>query len=241
MRIKKKYVLKESLLLEGILLDDLKQFTPRERKILKSLYKKYYKPNDPDFSWWRLNANHIQTELHEDWQLPFNVAYKMTKVFVLHGDELFTDNRINTNYSSSEILMLYMDDFMDNYRKSLDEDLIVGGDWILDVDGKKGLYTPHFWSSYRGFILYLAQDVNTVMVRGTFDFESDKENPTIKITYRLGSDDNEYNKWNGVLLDNAIIDLPDEVTKQSMQDWIDDFVKNHIEVLIKDFKFPQIN
>ena len=52
---KKKHVIKESLIIEGLLIDDISNFSNKEKKILKSLYKKYYKPNDPSFRWWRLS------------------------------------------------------------------------------------------------------------------------------------------------------------------------------------------
>ena len=244
---KKKHIIKESLIIEGYLLDVLNNFTSKEKKILHSLYKKYYKPDDTEFRWWKLKTFDLIEELYKKWQLPYNVAYKMAKVFVLHGDALFKDNIIASGPSKSEMLRMYSDRFFESYKKNLPEDVLPTS-WNLSVGDTVAPYEVRFWPGYKGITLYMAIESDyidglsreerwdshgkVVMVKINFDFEVD--NPTLSLKYQLGS-----NKTPDVtIIEKALFDLPTEVDKPEMFVWLDDLLENQIRVVLEDFKFP---
>ena len=259
MRIKKKYVIKEAILTEGLMVDDLGNLTPTQKKVLKSLYKKYVKNADDDFRYWRLNTNDITKELNDKWQMSFHEAYKISRLFVMHGDDLFKENRINSEVHVAEILRGYMGTFISHYKKSLEDDEIHGGDWDLSIGGEVTPHTSHFWDSYNGFSLYLPvnydyrwelprheRDVTErkiIIIKVSFDFgdyRGTNTEPTISIKYSLGdSTTDDVVNVEGGLVEKAYFDLPKEVSKESMNEWLDDLVANQIKPIVTDFKYPE--
>ncbi len=254
MRIKKKYVIKEARLTEGLMVDDLKNLTPTQKKILKSLHKKYVKNAGDDFRYWRLNDEKITDELHDKWHLPFQEAFKISKLFVLHGDELFRENKIVSDIQIVEILKRYMGKFIKYYIEDLGGEVLAGGYWDLNIGGKVLPHEPHIWESFRGINMYLpcewtmsysesriSCEGRTLLVNIKFDFGGYgeiKKEPTVSITYDLG-DPGE--RLEGVIVDEAYFDLPEEVNKNVMNKWFDDFINNQVKPIVLDFKFPKIS
>jgi hypothetical protein len=257
MRIKKKYVIKEARLTEALMVDDLGNLTPVQKKILKSLHKKYVKGAGDDFRYWRLNSHDITNELHEKWKLSFQESFKLARLFVLHGDELFRENRISSDVKITEILQLYMDKFVKHYKESLTDEGLPGGDWDLTIGGEVTPHEPNFWDSYRGFNLYLPVNADhrwslprserrkienkllLISVRFEFDRYGDTGlEPTVSIAYELGDTLQDRKKIEGHIVDKAYFDLPKEVSKEVMNKWFDDFIMNQVKPIVLDFKFP---
>tara|TARA_R110000868_G_scaffold128953_2_gene337394 strand:+ start:707 stop:1492 length:786 start_codon:yes stop_codon:yes gene_type:complete len=249
---KKKHVIKESLIIEGLLIDDISNFSIKEKKILKTLYKKYYKPNDPNFRWWRLSRYDILTELDEKWLLPFNVAFKMSKIFVEYGEKLFVDNHIKTSFNIKEVFESYFERFTRIYKSKLIDGDRIGDQWDINVDNKVSVHDVHFWDSYDGFTLYSPInreaywelpieernyiDNHLLLVRCKFKYKLESEQePTLRLTYEVGKGDDV---TSGVIVDEAIFDLPKEVSQTEMFVWFDDLINVQVRTIIEDFKFP---
>lgn len=78
MRIKKKYVL-----LESRLIDLTSEFTPQEKRILEMLHKKYGE-NPSEFNMW-----YVAVDLIEDFNLDYETAYSLARTYSWSWRELF--------------------------------------------------------------------------------------------------------------------------------------------------------
>lgn len=246
MRIKKKHVLKEARLLEALMIDEISSISPQVKKILKSLHKKYVK--DDSFRYWRLSPYDIVDELTEHWLLPFDMSYKIAQLFVFHGDQLFSDTRIKTEYTSKDVLRGYFGRFLKKYREyaELNDDYF--DNWDLNVGGEVAKHRIAFWDHSSSFTLYMPAksdwslpsrerkrlDERLILADVRFNFEG--EEATIAIKYELGERDTD--KIEGTILERAIIDLPEELNETTFNKWVEDLINNQIKHVIEDFKFP---
>jgi hypothetical protein len=147
MRIKKKYVI-----LESRLIDVTSEFSPQEKRILEMLYKKYGDSNI-NFNQWDVAA-----ELIEDFNLDYESAYSLTKTFSWSARELFSPHKslrkkdpiyrlFHENLSSlvSEFSKLNEN----NYEVNLHFDGDVGAEPIEDR-------IVSLSSGFRGFYMYIS-------------------------------------------------------------------------------------
>ena len=147
MRIKKKYVI-----LESRLIDVTSEFTPQEKRILEMLYKKYG-DSITNFNQWSVAA-----ELIEDFNLDYESAYSLTKTFSWSARELFAPHQSirkkepiyrlfheNLSSLSSEFSKLNEN----NYEVNLHFDGDVGADPIEDR-------VISLSSGFRGFYMYIS-------------------------------------------------------------------------------------
>jgi len=147
MRIKKKYVI-----LESRLIDVSSEFSPQEKRILEMLYKKYGDSIN-NFNQWVVAA-----ELIEDFNLDYESAYSLTKTFSWSSKELFSPYK--SIRKKEPIYRLFIDnisplitDFsklnVDNYEVNLHFDGDVGAEPIEDR-------VVSLSSGFRGFYMYIS-------------------------------------------------------------------------------------
>ena len=199
MRIKKKYVL-----LESLYIDQSDEFTSVEKRILKKLHKEYGNPiNKEDyrksFSQWDVAAWLIETL-----DLPYEQAYTLTKTYFWNYNKLFKE----VSKLKKEVPLSYL--FFEHIR-ALSEPLVkkyadsVYGNITIDIDRDSGFEdnrTIRLWSGFRGFTLYIPMGVRYVDDDyGTFISSSNASDRQILVKGNFYPMDKE-----GIIVDRYISD-----------------------------------
>jgi len=263
MRIKKKYVL-----LESNLLDTLNEFSPQEKRLLWVLNKEYGPHDYTTFDIWNSAA-----WLIELFEIPYDLAYELSTTYFYNGDKLFGDFQTYRKVQNSgQIFFKYMDDFIDNFKVNLksknpngDED-IVGGVNVDFIDDVYGLHKSTvldrdviMWPHSRGFTLYIPIKVSEIgTYPNEFRFWVDDSTPRsimvkvvfseIKITIpeddKLSYDGNpdifhvnvNIRVGEGDYIENFIdldVPIPKPLSKEKVNDVFSDIYKDIIEKIEK--------
>jgi hypothetical protein len=146
MRIKKKYVI-----LESRLIDVSSEFSPQEKRILEMLYKKYG-DDESNFNQWE-----VAVELIEDFNIDYESAYSLTKTFSWSARELFSPYKpirrkepiyrlFHNNLSSLSSEFSKVNE--NNYEVKLHFDGDVGAE---SIEGR----VVSLSSGFRGFYMYI--------------------------------------------------------------------------------------
>jgi len=155
MRIKKKHVL-----LESLLIDVTNEFTPVEKKIFKMLKKHYGNPikteeGKKEYSQWDVGAWLIETL-----DLPYQEAYTLAKTYFWNYDKLFGEApTLRKKVSLAYLFHEHFRDLMDKVKESYNDQPI--GNVVIDFDRDSGFESNRnilFWSGFRGFTLYIAME-----------------------------------------------------------------------------------
>jgi hypothetical protein len=246
MRIKKKHVLKESLLLEGLLIDDL-NMDPFDKKALKALHKRY-----KDSTTWDISSLELVDELHEQWMIPLEKAFKIVHTYLYKRDYLFSEHDYIPSIKTKQIYSRYARKFFKKFRDNLDNEHLTpeGEFWELKIGDEVLPFEANFWDQWDGFNFYLPVDWDLrwgsrgsdnerdwdqyiLLVDVKFDWEKD----TFDVTYRIGKDDNEQR---GVIVNDHSFEYPEgEVTYENAVSWVGDMV-NIVKPLVQQFNFPSV-
>jgi hypothetical protein len=155
MRIKKKHVL-----LESLLIDVTTEFTPVEKKIFKMLNKHYGNPikggeGKKEYTQWEVGAWLIETL-----DLSFQDAYSLSKTYFWSYDKLFSDApTLRKKVSLPYLFFEHFRDLQDKIKDSYNEEPI--GNVVIDFDRDSGFESNRgvlFWSGFKGFTLYITMD-----------------------------------------------------------------------------------
>lgn len=147
MRIKKKDVL-----LESLLIDVTTEFSDVEKRLLKSLNKKYGNPLDSES---KFNEWEVAVWLIETLELPYDIAYEITKTYYWNYDKLFSDaGKVRKRIPISEIFFGNISKLMDTYKDVHGEEY---GSITLKLDGDtfETNRNVSVWGRSRGFSLYI--------------------------------------------------------------------------------------
>lgn len=159
MRIKKKHVL-----LESLLIDVTNEFTPVEKKIFKMLKKHYGNPIDTEEGKKEFNQWEIGAWLIETLDLSYQEAYTLSKTYFWHYDKLFGEApTLRKKVSLSYLFHEHFRDLMDKLKESYNDQPI--GNVVIDFDRDSGFESNRniiFWSGFRGFTLYIAMEGGTI-------------------------------------------------------------------------------
>lgn len=159
MRIKKKHVL-----LESLLIDVTTEFTPVEKKIFKMLNKHYGNPikgeeGKKEFTQWEVGA-----WLIESLDLSFQEAYSLSKTYFWSYDKLFSEApTLRKKVSLPYLFFEHFRDLQDKVKDSYNEDRI--GNVVIDFDRDSGFESNRdvlFWSGFKGFTLYIPMKSETI-------------------------------------------------------------------------------
>jgi hypothetical protein len=157
MRIKKKDVLTEALLI-----DVTTEFTPLEKKIFRIFKKKYGGGGySSEFDRWESAA-----WLIEHMGFDHNEAFDLSLTYWYNGDKLFKDTEpLRKKESRGYLFSKIIHEFPDSYKETKGEDLgVVEMKWYdqNDIMGRGNNFTSpseaDLWTSYRGFNIYLPFD-----------------------------------------------------------------------------------
>ena len=254
MRIKKKDVI-----LEAQLIDLTTEFTPTEKKMLKTLNKKFGKGGMyADFDRWAGAAFLI-----EEMELPYDQAYDLALTYWWYGDKLFDEAA--TLYKKEDkgyIFNRVMRELLTPYIKGrVGTDDRMDGEKIANVSitwedpehliSKEGAFTVTddvtLWDGHKGFTLYIPfnQDYvdgeyidyklrnhNTLMVYIQF-IEYDEKNPKgnthVNINIEYALGDTSMRKDKRFSMENFDIPIPIPMTKEKIYKIFTDMLKDTLE------------
>ena len=262
MRIKKKDVI-----LEAQLIDTTTEFTVQEKKMLKTLAKKYGKGGMySDFDRWEASAFLI-----EEMGLPYDQAYDLALTFWWHGDKLFKETAsIYRKEDRSYIFARTMRELLTPYIKGRGEG--DDGEKIADVSitwedpehivSQEGAFTVTddvtLWDGHKGFTLYIpfnqdsvdgeyvdykTRNNNTIMVYIQFN-EYNEKTPkgnthiNMNIEYSLGGTYSRKEKRDKMM--SFDVPMPSPMTKEKIYKLFTDMLKDTLEMIEK-MTFPLQN
>ena len=192
MRIKKKYVL-----LESRLIDVTSEFTPQEKRILEMLHKKYgEKPSE--YNMW-----YVAVDLIEDFNLDYETAYSLARTYSWSHRELFSPfQSIRKTIPIYELFFDNLNRLIDGYSKIHENEFNVR----LRFNGDVGLESIEYRNinlndSYNGFNMFIQ----------TPTYYVNKPNGE---RYYLTTDENDYRTFT-VFINFNPINLEGEVIKIS--------------------------
>lgn len=156
MRIKKKHVL-----LESLLIDVTNEFTPIEKKIFKILNKHYGDPMKEEEGKKSFNQWDSAAWLIETLNIPYEEAYELTKTYFWNYNKLFKEvsklrKRVPIPYLFFEHQRGLLDTLMNKYEDSIYTNITVNIDRDSGFDDNR---TVRLWGGYRGLTLYIPMDV----------------------------------------------------------------------------------
>jgi hypothetical protein len=153
MRIKKKHVL-----LESLLIDVTTEFDATEKRIFKMMYNHYGNPMYSEEGKKPFNQWDVAAWLIESLEIPYDMAYELTKTYFWNYSRLFSElSSLRKRIPSAEL-------FNDHSRKltSLFKDNLPPNDSYgeikINFDRDTGIEDKRIinvWDSYRGVSLYL--------------------------------------------------------------------------------------
>ena len=254
MRIKKKDVI-----LEAQLIDLTTEFTPTEKRMLKTLNKKFGKGGMySDFDRWDGAAFLI-----EEMELPYDQAYDLALTYWWYGDKLFDEAA--TLYKKEDkgyIFNRVMRELLTPYIKGrVGTANRMEGETIADVSitwedpehivSKEGAFTVTddvtLWDGHKGFTLYIPfnqdsvngeyvdyklRNHNTIMVYIQFivyDEKNPKGDTHVNINIEYTLGDTYMRKDKRFSMDNFDIPMPIPMTKEKIYKIFTDMLKDTLE------------
>ena len=216
MKISKKQLL---ILQEGILLDDLSNYSDFEKKILKSLHKRYKDVNTYD-----IYTSHLAKDLHEKWDLPLDTAYRMAKIYNYKRNELFSENIHSMDIKHTEILQHNFNETIRKYNSTLNDNQLGS-----TTDANKVKYDLFLWNTYDGFTIYARKPEGESVNISTLVIFTDKdgnylEKCILDIKYKTSEDKRgEIGQFE--------FESPEKMDSNSSMEWVKsmvEFVKDKI-------------
>jgi hypothetical protein len=152
MRIKKKHVL-----LESLLIDVTTEFTPVEKRIFKMLNKHYGDPmideeGKKSFTQWEVGAWLIETL-----NISYQEAYTISKTYFWNYKKLFGEtSKLRKDVGIPYLFFEHFRPLIDKVRDSYNNDIF--DNVVVDFDRDSGFEDSrnvHFWAGFKGFTLYI--------------------------------------------------------------------------------------
>lgn len=184
MRIKKKYVL-----LESNLIDKSTEFSPQEKRLLWVLNKEFGPHDYQTFDTWR-----SALWLIEIFDIPYDLAYEISNTYYYNGDKLFSEFKpLRKAQNTTEVFFKHLGDFINVFKSDLesktnsDTDSVVGDLDVEFIEDEYGKYKTdiikrplHFWGYDYMFTLYIPLNSRQVGVwPDTKYLSGDESNPRL--------------------------------------------------------------
>ena len=254
MRIKKKDVI-----LEAQLIDLTTEFTPQEKRMLKTLNKKFGVGGMyGNFDRWDGAAFLI-----EEMELPYDQAYDLALTYWWYGDKLFDEaatlyKKEDKGYIFNRVMRELLTPYIKGRVGTADR---MEGETIANVSitwedpehliSKEGVFTVTddvtLWDGHKGFTLYIPfnqdsvngeyvdyklRNHNTIMVYIQF-IEYDEKNPKgdthVNINIEYTLGDTSMRKDKRFSMDNFDIPMPIPMTKEKIYKIFTDMLKDTLE------------
>ena len=115
MRIKKK-----NILLESLLIDTIGEFTPQEKKLLSVLHNKFGMGSGKIEKSWNFDKWKAAAYLIEYFETPYDIAHNLASTYYWNGDKLFKEyETLWKKNNRSDLLMNFaFRDILDEYIES---------------------------------------------------------------------------------------------------------------------------
>jgi len=201
MRIKKKYVL-----LESNLIDSLSEFTEQEKRLLFVLNKEYGIPNIKTFDVWKGAAFLIEL-----FDIPYDLAYEMSTTYFYNGHKLFGErDSLRKKQITAEIFFRHLGDMTKKFRNDMSTGTgVADGDEVGnikvnfegdDLGEHKSLIENReivMWDNNYGFTLYIPLHSPSGL-HGIYLYSKDVNPRMVMIDVRIKpipiprTDDNKY-------------------------------------------------
>lgn len=148
MRIKKKYVL-----LESLLIDTSSEFSNSEKRILRLIHKKYNEEREK----YNFSIYEVAAWLIEDFELSYEVAFELSKSYFLEGSKLFSEYEpLRKKWPIAEIFFSKIGEFTNEFVKSFPNDTYGSVEVkIKDDEGFNDVRDVRIWGGYNSLSLYL--------------------------------------------------------------------------------------
>jgi len=189
MRIKKKHVL-----LESLLIDVTNEFDATEKRIFKMMYNHYGDPMKDDeegkkpFNQWDVAA-----WLIESLEIPYDMAYELTKTYFWNYDKLFSEmSSLRKRIPSAELFNEHSRKLTSLFKDKLTDDSY--GEIKINFDRDTGIEDKRniiFWDSYHGFSLYLP--FSNIDNNGRYVYSDDRDARQLMIDVYFQTLDKEGN------------------------------------------------
>ena len=182
MRIKKKHVL-----LESLLIDVTNEFDATEKRIFKMMYNHYGDPMKDDeegkkpFNQWDVAA-----WLIESLEIPYDMAYELTKTYFWNYNKLFSEmSSLRKRIPSAELFNEHSRKLTSLFKDNLSNDsygvIKINFDRDTGIEDKRDIV---FWGSYYGFSLYLPFSSRDNYGRYVYDDDRDKRQLMIDVYFQ---------------------------------------------------------
>jgi len=238
MRIKKKHVL-----LESLLIDVTNEFDATEKRIFKMLYNHYGDPmNDDEEGKKPFNQWDVAAWLIESLEIPYDMAYELTKTYFWNYNKLFSEmSSLRKRIPSAELFNEHNRKltslFKDNLSNGSYGEIKINFDRDTAIDDIRNI---SFWDSYYGFSLYLpfsSRDNN-----GRYVYGDDRDERQLIIDVNFHTLDKEGNIVDGYIKDEDYREKVDNekfrvVVKYTLGD-IRDRKGSDKEVKLMEFDVP---
>jgi len=238
MRIKKKHVL-----LESLLIDVTNEFDATEKRIFKMLYNHYGDPmNDDEEGKKPFNQWDVAAWLIESLEIPYDMAYELTKTYFWYYNKLFSEvSSLRKRIPSAELFNEHNRKltslFKDNLSNGSYGEIKINFDRDTAIDDIRNI---SFWDSYYGFSLYLpfsSRDNN-----GRYVYGDDRDERQLIIDVNFHTLDKEGNIVDGYIKDEDYREKVDNekfrvVVKYTLGD-IRDRKGSDKEVKLMEFDVP---
>lgn len=184
MRIKKKHVL-----LESLLIDVTNEFDATEKRIFKMLYNHYGDPTKGDEEGKKpFNQWDVATWLIESLEIPYDMAYELTKTYFWNYSRLFSElsslrKRIPSaelfNDHSRKLTSLFKDNLPPNDSYG---EIKINFDRDTGIEDKRNILV---WDSYYGVSLYLPFNSRDNYDRYVIGDDRDKRQLMIDVYFHI--------------------------------------------------------
>ena len=148
MRIKKKYVL-----LESLLIDVSSEFSDNEKRILKLIHKKYNKEREN----YNYSLYDVAAWLIEDFDLSYEDAFELSKSYFWEGRRLFSEYEpLRKKWPIAEIFFNKLGEFSGEFAKSFPNDIYGTLEVkIKDDEGFNDVRDVRIWGGFNSLSFYL--------------------------------------------------------------------------------------
>ena len=198
MRIKKKHVL-----LESLLIDVSTEFTPVEKKIFKMLKKRYGHPIKKEEGKKEFNQWYVAAWLIETLDISYQDAYSLTKTYFWNYDKLFSEfESLRRKVSLPYLFFEHFRDLMEKFISPYEEPNNTYANVVIDFDRDSGFESNRdvmLWAGFRGFTLYIPMSTGQIGDRYIYTSETDPR--TLIVTVKFYPIDKE-----GIMVDGYISD-----------------------------------
>ena len=188
MRIKKKYVL-----LESLLIDTSDEFNENEKRIMKLIHKKYGNTT-PNYS---ISVYDVAAWLIDDFDLSYEVAFELAKTYYWQGSKLFKEfEPLRKKWPIAEIFFSKLGEFTGEFAKSFPDDIY--GRVEIKIKGDEGFNDVRdirIWGGYSSLTFWMVFPFYRISdgFRSTYIDTPTSDARLIKVNIEFNLLDNEGN------------------------------------------------